>query len=152
MSEPPTRWHWHVSTMPGEACPLALWDLAEALDYAASELATDINYAREQAHAFGEQGAYEAGFRRFIDAERWETLQLNLRNAHRQLTAPQDERAPLYAMAPTLTESDALARKHAVWVAADVCQTGPAGFCVWECAMPWCAPAMTITDDNENGE
>jgi hypothetical protein len=66
--------------------------LADALDYAREELATDLDMAHETAHGFAEAGDYESAWKEILRMEALELLRANL--------DPKRKSAPAYANDP----------------------------------------------------
>ena len=97
--------------------------LAEALEYARDELASDIDLAHESAHAFGDAGQFEDAWREVLRMESLETLRANL--------DPARASAPLYAADPAAY--NALQEKQAAELF-PVDAYGPAGrLYLWDC-------------------
>lgn len=129
--------HWHVATgeRDGVLVEDVTGDTARALDSLAAELDWRLEQEYSAIHAMIESHEHELACDAFLRWERWEVLLRNVRNAHKQLTVPIEQRAPLYQYPAT---SHDLAEKHASWIANEVSTHGPDHYGMWECTLETC--------------
>lgn len=138
----PSATHYHVQRHSEDDDVLSTDSLAEAMDYAATELDMMADSEHTMIRASGEAGDYEAAYRAWEHVEAWYGLQANAANIAKQHTVPPAERAPLYRADDTAAR-DAL-RTAAMHVMEMINAEGPDGFAMWECSLTECAP---VADD-----
>lgn len=137
--------HWHVQRHADDDEIHSTGGLVEALGYAGTELDRASDYEYESITVHGDSGAYEDAYRSFQKSQTFAALAANAHNIHAQATAPREQRAPLYQVDDDqLTE---LIMKAAMREVREINAQGPAGFGIWQCDAPDCAPS---DDDSED--
>jgi len=134
--------HFHVVRHGEDDDPFLTANVADALDYAATELEYAADWQHTMISAHGEVGDFEEAYGSFVRSERFTNAMLNARNIVRQHTADSDDdRAPLYR-GEGASERLAQATDHVVEY---VNAHGPIGFRVWSCDDQTCE----LTNDAE---
>lgn len=142
--------HWHVVRHNEDDDPLSTYSVAQALDYAATELERIAEAEEDDATAAAKEGldeSYRYAWQAHERAQAWHGLVANLRNMAHQYGVAPEGRAPLYQDPATAPVKLRQALTHLV---VQLGAEGPADFHLYEHADDECRPRPDGERDEHN--